>query len=99
MENSRLLEFPFSTTVRNSIREMNLISDFTFKAEKVFIFSSGIIEELEQLKNRLRAGDADIIVKYFDERGDWDQPANAYDTFLPNAIPKAIVNALAGREF
>ena len=99
MENYNIIEFPFSTTVRNSIKEMNLISDYTLKAKNIFIFSAGILEYLEQFKEMLRSGDADVTFKYFDDIFNWNKREKIYDTFLPDAIPRAIVNALVGREF
>jgi len=99
IENNKLLEFPFSTTVQNAIKQINLLSDFSIAAKNIFIFSSGIIIELEQLKKVLRADNTNVIVKNFDDSGEWDQPSNAYHTFLPNVIPKAIVNALTRRDY
>jgi pimeloyl-ACP methyl ester carboxylesterase len=92
---SKLLGFPFPPTMQDSIERIDLLSESNINAENIFIFSTRTIEEMPQLQKVFQMRGAKFVEKTVDDVGDWDQHSRIHDTFLPNAIPLAIVDVLA----
>ncbi len=87
-----LLGFPLPPSMRSSIEQLNILSGFHNKADKVHVFSSRETNELFQLEEFLNQCGNTFCGEIISDAGDWDQASKVGDAFLPTRIPAAIVN-------
>lgn len=91
-----LLGLPFPPAMRSSIEQLDILSGFHNKADKIYVFSSQEFHELSQLQEMLEQCDSSFRGEIISDAGGWDQASKVGDAFLPTRIPAAIVSTLGG---
>ena len=92
-----VLGFPMPQSMRESIKDIDLLSGIQAQADNIYLFSSRELAVLSQLQHVIENSGSQFSAQIINDAGDWDNALSTGDAFLPNIILKAIVDKLGER--